>query len=561
MLQMFRLLYITQLYNFKERLVKIIIPEKNLTATLISAPLSARNIVRKFSSKFASMIKPKKEEQKEQIESPEQNSTLKLRDKSSKLKGAHKKSILEKNTFVAIQSSEETLKTEKEIDEENKGKIEEVPEEKISEVQIQIKDSKDENESKEPKTEEKVEEKKEDNVEIPTKQKVEINIPKIRSGTILIDTPTIERVESSFTPVPETPVLDNPVLPQNEQSKSFIEKNEKLNLKRFEILKLYVSSEFLLTIFFMAMIFQGILFATINTIYYYDLWVWSKGCVLQVPVFFLVLSSLILYSTILVIMSIRLYGVKEEFGIKMEMFWILLIWIFFMILFILMSTIPYWNRVLEYYFSAVWNIVLACFVSNIVGILIPTLKTFNCRKRKVKQAEGKVDHQTLLKYMAKDHKDDPSPMAHDFHTSSHMDSVLGHKVASTFLKQYCAREWSSENILFLEQIRDFKTLKEQEDKLKYANIIYNTFLSNNATLELNTNKKRKDEVNEIIKKANIDSTIEISSEIFKDIETDIHQLMLDTWTRFIDSDLFPKMREALLQSDFVKENLMDMIAN
>lgn len=518
---MFRLLYITQLYISKEKLVQIINPSSD---TIIIAPLSAKNFARKISKKVSSIIeyKHKKDSEKSMNESKNDIKEVlspRLKEKTSKL-------MLTNDDLIIKNQNKEIEMIDLPKDNPNQDVIKE---------EIQNNENMKNDIEKEEKK----------------KSKVTILIP--TDSVIHLESPRCEKT-NTITPIPETPLS----LPEN---KSFSLNQEKLDLKRFEILKLYVSSEFLLTIFVMAMLFQGILFATINTIYYYDLWVWSKGCVFQVPVFFLVLFSLIIYSGALLIMSIRLYGVKEEFGIKREMLIILLIWIVFMILFILMSAIPYWNRVLEYYFSAVWNIVFACFISNIVGILIPTIKTFNCRKKKGKKTEEKVDHQTLLKYMAKDHKDDPNPLAHDFHTSSHMDAVLEHKLASTFLKQYCVREWSTENILFLEQVREFKKLKNQEDKLKYSNIIYDTFLSNNASLELNTNKRKKDEVLERIKKSNNDSMVQISSEIFNDVEGDIHELMIDTWTRFVESDLFPKMRDSLLKSDFVKENLMDMIVD
>jgi hypothetical protein len=248
----------------------------------------------------------------------------------------------------------------------------------------------------------------------------------------------------------------------------------------------------------------------------------------------IVIVSVVYFVVLGIELAYILFFTKEEFKIRQEIFLNIIIWIFFGILFLLFGLIDEWNRVYEYYFSAAWPVVFACFFSNFVSTVIPIIRTFtwNLKKRKQKIApENMPESRKLLLYMAIDHADKTDdPSAKDFNSVSHLQAVLESKVASPFLLEYCKREWSSENFLFLDQLGSFNKLTDRESQLKYGYLIYDTFISKSASLELNINQRLRMQVKQGLddEKDKQETTL-ITQDIFGKVEASITNLMLDTW--------------------------------
>eukprot|EP01080_Neovahlkampfia_damariscottae_P007558 gene7558-11881_t len=325
-------------------------------------------------------------------------------------------------------------------------------------------------------------------------------------------------------------------------------------MRRFKMLKLYSSSSFIISIFFLAMGFQGILFMAFNAIYYQQIFLWDQGCAFEFSAGIVVVIFTVAYIGVLAVFCLLLLFVKEEFKIRQELFLNMIIWSVFGFIWLLMALIPQWNREYEYYFSAIWSIVFACFLSNFVAIAIPIIRTFTWNKRKKKRVmdrDSMTENRKLLLYMTYDHSkivDDAN--AKDFNTLSHLLAVI-ESSSSHYLGDYCKREWSSENFLFIEQLNLYKNLKKRSEQIYYGNLIFDTFLSKSADLELNISQRLRTAVRNRLDEAQKEPDIEelISNELFYDVESSIINLMLDTWGRFLTSDLFQKMKENLKKTE------------
>eukprot|EP01080_Neovahlkampfia_damariscottae_P007559 gene7559-11882_t len=309
-------------------------------------------------------------------------------------------------------------------------------------------------------------------------------------------------------------------------------------LRTFNLLKMYVSSSFQLTIFTIAMLFQGVLFCLFNTIFYDKLFLLDQGCVLEFYAGIVIVIVSVVYFVVLGLeLAYILFFTKEEFKIRQEIFLNIMIWAFFGALFLAFGLIPQWNREYEYYFSAVWTIVFACFFSNFVATVIPIIRTFIWSvKKKLKKKKLNPDQmpesRKLLMYMAIDHsKKTEDPNATDFNSISHLQACLESKTASPYLLEYCKREWSSENFLFLEQLNSYKKLTDRESQLKYGLLIFDTFISKTASLELNINQRLRVQVKKVLDEESDKKETEelIPHDVFYKVEVSITNLMLDTW--------------------------------
>jgi hypothetical protein len=371
-------------------------------------------------------------------------------------------------------------------------------------------------------------------------------------------TPTVTTMEKENVEIPDIKEQE-PKLPDGLQKSPTVIINKRrkrksvkvsdLTIRKFKMLKMYVSNDFLISIFILAMLFQGIMFMIFMTIYYNEIFLWAQGCVLLFYAGIVVVIFTVFYIGILAFLCVLLLFVKEEFKIRQELFFNMIIWSVFGLMWLLMALIPEWNRTYEYYFSAIWPIVFACFFSNFVAIAVPIIRTFKCsRKKKRENRESLTENGKLLSYMTYDHSkltDDQN--AKDFNSIAHLLAVLENSNANSFLGDYCKREWSSENFLFIEQLYLYKNLNKRSEQLYYGNLIYDTFLSRSASLELNISQRLRSAVRNKLDEIQKDTTSEelVESNLFSDVENSIINLMLDTWGRFLNSDLFQKMKEHL----------------
>jgi hypothetical protein len=124
-------------------------------------------------------------------------------------------------------------------------------------------------------------------VELENKeQNTQIEETEKKEETIVVDTdkkePTVEKTQDNS----KTVVLDHEkrssitVDIEDKNSKKNIQKSLR-KLRLFNLLKMYVSSSFQLTIFTIAMLFHGVLFCLFNSIFYEKIFLWNQGCVFE----------------------------------------------------------------------------------------------------------------------------------------------------------------------------------------------------------------------------------------------------------------------------------------
>ena len=67
---------------------------------------------------------------------------------------------------------------------------------------------------------------------------------------------------------------------------------------------------------------------------------------------------------------------KESFGIKVELIVIVAVWSFFLLAFVLMSVIKYYQESPEYYWAAAWQICIPLFITNVISVWVPLIRSF-----------------------------------------------------------------------------------------------------------------------------------------------------------------------------------------
>jgi hypothetical protein len=87
--------------------------------------------------------------------------------------------------------------------------------------------------------------------------------------------------------------------------------------------------------------------------------------------------------------------------------------------------------------------------------------------------------------------------------------------------------------LFLETLKRFNHLNNEEDKFNYLVEIYNGYLCDEAPLQLNVQKNNILVIEEIIKNQR-----EIPHDVFGEILREVKELLKDTFSRFKESKEF-----------------------
>jgi hypothetical protein len=122
-------------------------------------------------------------------------------------------------------------------------------------------------------------------------QNTQIEETEKKEETVVV-VPQIEENENKETTIEKTQDNSKTVVLDHEKRSSIAvdienknsEKNIQKSLRKlrlFNLLKMYVSSSFQLTIFTIAMLFHGVLFCLFNSIFYEKIFLWNQGCVFE----------------------------------------------------------------------------------------------------------------------------------------------------------------------------------------------------------------------------------------------------------------------------------------
>ncbi|KAG2382185.1 hypothetical protein C9374_005387 [Naegleria lovaniensis] len=115
-----------------------------------------------------------------------------------------------------------------------------------------------------------------------------------------------------------------------------------------------------------------------------------------------------------------------------------------------------------------------------------------------------------------------------------------------FFISYSEREKSEENILFWLRVENYKQIEDPDTRLVEARKIFDEFLQSNGERELNINRKSAREVEtELLRHENNHAEDPIRTELFYSVQLMTELLMIDTYERFLRSDLYSSVVEIM----------------
>jgi len=127
-----------------------------------------------------------------------------------------------------------------------------------------------------------------------------------------------------------------------------------------------------------------------------------------------------------------------------------------------------------------------------------------------------------------------------------LQTFLTNRKLSTYFLDFCKKEFSLENPLFLSEVKKFKKIKNDDKRKARAKDIYDTFIASGSLLELNIDSK---------KRANIDARLaDAPVDLFDQVLQHVEVVMNDTFSRFEMSSTFKTLEKKMEdRQDFYKE--------
>lgn len=116
------------------------------------------------------------------------------------------------------------------------------------------------------------------------------------------------------------------------------------------------------------------------------------------------------------------------------------------------------------------------------------------------------------------------------------NNVLHKKQYRKYFKMFCEKEISAENINCWELIERYKTETIIEKRIKIAKEIYQNYIARDSEYELNISESLAEKLYE-----KIYSTSSLPVNFFDELQSIIFKIMTDTYSRFIQSDIFQQM--------------------
>lgn len=112
--------------------------------------------------------------------------------------------------------------------------------------------------------------------------------------------------------------------------------------------------------------------------------------------------------------------------------------------------------------------------------------------------------------------------------SSSLYDLIKDKEKYDMFYEFCEKEYSTENLLSYKDIQKYKTLIENDERLKFARYIHNLYLNGNlSNMEINVSKTLISEVISAIDRN------QIGPSLFSSIEREILTNLSDTYSRFL----------------------------
>ncbi|KAJ6245794.1 regulator of g protein signaling [Anaeramoeba flamelloides] len=217
----------------------------------------------------------------------------------------------------------------------------------------------------------------------------------------------------------------------------------------------------------------------------------------------------------LIIFSIWfLRSIRDEFNINKELKIITFVWI--------VTIVPY--LVLSYIGNVTVSALLSVYYNAITYIVSDV-------------------HPLYLSYIGAERIKVPSSSI-----LSSLDNVLKDEHAHDAFKDFLVQEFSVENILFWDEVEDFKKLAERDEIKERARYIYDKYIDPSSVFEVNLDSNDKEQIKKSLKKTTIDMYNEPQNSIFDLMES-------DSWPRFLKSNLC----KDLIHKFHADENLFEIL--
>ncbi|EFC46856.1 predicted protein [Naegleria gruberi] len=394
------------------------------------------------------------------------------------------------------------------------------------------------------------------------------------------------------------------------KSKKWSEKRQ----KRLKQLRKLAREDFTAKIFLFTFLLNSIIFLAYCGVFLNRLTgqeTWNVGCAATIPVYAGSISLILFYGIFILFFFYKVMRyAKESFGIKAELVSVVVIWAIFLIGFILMSVIPQYQAEPEYYFAAAWMVNIPLFITSIISVWIPLIRSFlwqnsDGKKIGIKNKNNSADRSgssnlfrdlssdmendrirkilyTEAGFLTKENAEEQDERIVD--TRVILFVMFNEEVCQKYFKEWCELEFSAENFLFLYfSNKVFNNLPTHtfEDIRKKTQILHKlneSFIVNGAPFELNLSSNVKKEFDRSLKQLNQlvethlnksgdqemtekgdsswqSSNTDLLNTILDNVEITCLNCVQDTWSRFILSSNFIDMVRELKKYDDDMKNL------
>eukprot|EP00761_Pharyngomonas_kirbyi_P003017 gb/GECH01003021.1/.p1 GENE.gb/GECH01003021.1/~~gb/GECH01003021.1/.p1 ORF type:complete len:469 (+),score=75.21 gb/GECH01003021.1/:1-1407(+) len=311
------------------------------------------------------------------------------------------------------------------------------------------------------------------------------------------------------------------------------EKKQQRHLKRVLWMIRFTKGRYLFALYGILFVFHSIIYALFIGISPEERTI--TNCATEIKAVHATLTTF-LYEIILLVLSVAIYRIREEFNIKRGI-WITVIlgttaiilhgvWIFF----VPMNVYVYFPDI------AFYNVAIVLDVFN-VG-LFPLLRSYSKR------------YQTLEFMKLADMENDPS---------AELETVLNNSEASNLFLEYCKCEFSSENYYFWCDAKRFKSLCQRDRHSKAAEIVFK-YMSEDSVLNINisaaTRSSMSNTWNHYYHQYHHNNNTVIDETFFDEAMEQCKRNMLDTFLRFRRSVAWQEYQQKLAnERDAYKELL------
>eukprot|EP01080_Neovahlkampfia_damariscottae_P009003 gene9003-1102_t len=130
------------------------------------------------------------------------------------------------------------------------------------------------------------------------------------------------------------------------------------------------------------------------------------------------------------------------------------------------------------------------------------------------------------------------------HKTMKLSEVLADENLYFIFKQFSMKEFSSENLFFLENVKQYETTIPSKRFRKVLDI-FNDFLSKDAPLQVNIQSIYVHKIEDVLN----ETSPTLEDDLFSEIVEQVTNLLKDTYSRFKESQEFKEYRESLLNPD------------